>query len=394
MRKISLLLITLIIFCSISFADVFENITYQMPQNHYNGGIRNLNGHHMLQLYSNDISSSDNIVIQITPSDKNLGYMSFSDAELKKHKSLLEDTFVNSVKNASNSDMAKLLGVSALEFSSEITAYKNSIRMLSCERVEITKHNAPAIKYIIYSEFLNIPFVQTGYCFPNGKNYYYITFTGDYTNNEMNSFLSSISITDFVEKSDLWGNIKKAVVVSLIFVMFQTIKEKYKKIQESKKKTEIPPDDYIYDPSLSDIKNQKNRFSQMDISTLEDLIKNKKDEYTEETYAIALEQYKLRSEEVPKTSREDELKLKISQLDEALANLTQMLSQAKKDLGNLTIEDAENMYRQNLISEAQKNEMINSIEALQMTINLTPNSIAETQKLKAELEQELSKIQS
>jgi hypothetical protein len=166
------------------------------------------------------------------------------------------------------------------------------------------------------------------------------------------------------------------------------------KTERVKKENKEPIDDYIYDPSLSDIENQKNRFSQMDIITLDDLIKNKKEEYTEETYAIALEQYKLRSEELPKTSRVDELKLEISQLDEALLNLTKMLSQAKKDLGNLTIEDAENMYRQKLISEAQKNEMINSIEVLQTTIDLTPKNIAETQKLKSELEQELNKIQS
>lgn len=166
------------------------------------------------------------------------------------------------------------------------------------------------------------------------------------------------------------------------------------KTKRVKRKNKEPIDDYIYDPSLSDIENQKKRFAEMDIIALDYLIKNKKEEYTEETYAIAIEQYKLRSEELPKTSKEDELKLKISQLDETLSNLTQMLSQAKKDLGNLTIQDVENMYRQKLISETQKNEMINSIEALQMTINLTPKNIAETQKLKSDLEQELNKIQS
>lgn len=382
------LLILVSIFFNLSFAATFNNINYEIPKNHY----ISTNDGNLLQLTSNDISSDDNIVININPSDSYLGYVELTDNVLNQYKADMQESFVDGVKDLPNSTIANSWGVSEFEYSSEIIAYKNSMRMLSCEPVEITKNKAQAVKYIIYSEIFNYPLVQTGYCVPNGNNYYYITFTGDYTDSEINSFLNSIYINDFIEKSDFWENIKKAVVVSLILVIGQAIKETYKKIKAPKQKTVIPLDDYIYDPSLSDIENQKKKFSEMNIITLDDLIKNKKDEYTEETYALALEQYKLRFEELPKTSRVDELKLEISQLDEALLNLNNMLSQAKKDLGNLTIEDAENMYRQKLISEAQKNEMINSIEVLQTTIDLTPKNIAETQKLKSELEQELKKI--
>ena len=99
-------------------------------------------------------------------------------------------------------------------------------------------------------------------------------------------------------ETNLWENVKLAIVVSLMLGVWQIIKENYKKRQEIKEKNALPKDDYIYDPSLSDIENQKKRFSQMNIFILDDLIKNKKDEYTEETYNIALDYYKLRTNEL------------------------------------------------------------------------------------------------
>lgn len=57
-------------------------------------------------------------------------------------------------------------------------------------------------------------------------------------------------------------------------------------------------DDYIYNPKLSDTENQIKRFSQMDILSLDYLIKNCKNVYTDETYEIALNCYESRSSEL------------------------------------------------------------------------------------------------
>ena len=67
------------------------------------------------------------------------------------------------------------------------------------------------------------------------------------------------------------------------------------KTEKTEENNKEPIDDYIYDPSLSDIENQKKRFAEMDIEALDYLIKNSKDVYTDETYNLALEYYNLRS---------------------------------------------------------------------------------------------------
>lgn len=73
---------------------------------------------------------------------------------------------------------------------------------------------------------------------------------------------------------------------------------KTKRVKEENKE---PIDGYIYDPSLSDIENQKKRFAEMDIEALDYLIKNSKNVYTDETYNLALEYYNLRSSELKQT---------------------------------------------------------------------------------------------
>jgi hypothetical protein len=52
---------------------------------------------------------------------------------------------------------------------------------------------------------------------------------------------------------------------------------------------------FFANPKLTDVENQRIFFSEMPLEELKDLIENKKEEYTEEAYNIALEQYKLRS---------------------------------------------------------------------------------------------------
>lgn len=114
------------------------------------------------------------------------------------------------------------------------------------------------------------------------------------------SFLGSnvFASPENTDVDDPLYSIKLAVIVALTLGVWQIAKEHYKKMQEKKKKNAPPVDDYIYNPNLSDTENQKQRFAQMNIILLEDLIKNKKTEYTEETYNLALEQYKLRSDEL------------------------------------------------------------------------------------------------
>lgn len=73
------------------------------------------------------------------------------------------------------------------------------------------------------------------------------------------------------------------------------------KTERVKEENKEPIDDYIYDPSLSDIENQKKRFAEMDIEALDYLIKNSKNVYTDETYNLALEYYNLRSSELKQT---------------------------------------------------------------------------------------------
>lgn len=70
------------------------------------------------------------------------------------------------------------------------------------------------------------------------------------------------------------------------------------KTERAKGKNKEPIDDYIYDPTLSDIENQKKKFSEMNIKALDYLIKNSKNVYTDETYNLALEYYNLRSAEL------------------------------------------------------------------------------------------------
>lgn len=399
-RLVTFLVALIFILSSYSFAETFKNITYEIPKNHYVASIQNIN-EQALSLVSNDINSPNNIILQVTPSDKYIGYSDFSNSELKQYTTSLQKSFVDSVKNTPNSEIAKSWGLSEIEYSSEITAYKNSMKLLNCERVEITKNKAPAIKYIIYSEILTSPFIQTGYCIPNGNNYYYFTFSGNYTDKEINTFLNSIEIHNFVSKSDsFWDNslvqaFIKGFLIALVLGFGQAIGALFKKKkQKSPLENEVEENPYIYNPNLSDPENLKAKFSQMNIETLKKLIDTQKDEYTEEAYNIALEQYKLRSadSQIPE-SKVQELQEQIKQLDNTLINLNKMLTQARKDLGNLTVDDAENMYRQNLISEQQKNEMINSIEVLQTAIEMTPQNILATEKIKAELEEELKKLQ-
>lgn len=151
---------------------------------------------------------------------------------------------------------------------------------------------------------------------------------------------------------------------------------------------------FYANPQLSDAENQKKYFLEMPLEELEDLIENKKEEYTEEAYNIALEQYKLRSINILEINEKDKIKKDIELLDSSIDSLNKMLNDAKRDLGNLTVDDIENMFRQKLISKQQKNDMINSIEILQTIINTTPHSIETTLKSKAELEEKLNNLQN
>ena len=150
---------------------------------------------------------------------------------------------------------------------------------------------------------------------------------------------------------------------------------------------------YIYNPKLSSTDNLKEQFNNMNILMLKNLIDNKKDEYTEEAYQIALEQYNLRKSEASNIVEQEKLKADIVQYTECLEQLNHMLKQAKKDLGDLTTEEVENMYRLKLISTEQRNQMINSIEVLQTIVANTPESIKITQQTITELEKKLEELQ-
>lgn len=153
-------------------------------------------------------------------------------------------------------------------------------------------------------------------------------------------------------------------------------------------------DTFFINPKLTNAENQRIFFSEMPLEELKDLIENKKEEYTEEAYNIAFEQYKLRSTEISTTDEKGKIKKDIELLDSSIDSLNKMLNDAKRDLGNLTVDDIENMFRQKLISKQQKNDMINSIEILQTIINTTPHSIETTLKSKAELEEKINNLQN
>lgn len=294
MKKIIILFVIFtLILSSFSFADTFRNITYKLPKNHY----ISTNTKDVLQLNSNDISSSNNIVININPAEDYLGYVEITNDTLIHYKTELKNSFVDSAKNLPNSTIANSWGISETEYSSEIIAYKNSLKMLNCEAVELNSIKAQAIKYLIYSEIFNYPLIQVGYCIPNGNNYYFITFTGDYTDDEINSFLNTLSITGFVTKNDNFfnNNIVQAFLKGALAAVFLGIISFISTLFNKKKKTISSKNSYIYDPSLTSTDNLKKQFEQMDISALDNLIKNQKEEYTDEAYNIALEQYKIRS---------------------------------------------------------------------------------------------------
>jgi len=60
----------------------------------------------------------------------------------------------------------------------------------------------------------------------------------------------------------------------------------------------------------------------------------------------------------------------------ALSMAEELYEQSKRDLGDMTIEKAYLMYKQDLISKEKFEELKNAIEILEMQIKMTPETIS------------------
>lgn len=87
--------------------------------------------------------------------------------------------------------------------------------------------------------------------------------------------------------------------------------------------------------------------------------------------------------------KEQELK----EVEKLLQTLNETLDKAKRDLGDITVNDVIEQYNRGLISKQQAGECINSIQSLEKVISGTPEMIKNTEIMKAQILEELKKME-
>jgi hypothetical protein len=96
---------------------------------------------------------------------------------------------------------------------------------------------------------------------------------------------------------------------------------------------------------------------------------------------------------ISKESEEKKKKrLVLNSINTSIQQLKQMYANAVRNLGESTVEDVIAMFDCNEITQTQKEEFINSIECLQVTIQMTPTTIEKLEEQKRAVQEEINNL--
>lgn len=313
MKKISLIIVFVLL--NFSFAattEKFNNISFTLPNNHYKAGTYFVGEGEIYQIQKNN--STDNIIVQKYPSPVDLGYMKLTEKEFSDMRDELINELAISLKepfqDTTVSQFSEAWGTSQQTTDLTLNIVQNNSNITDCRLIDIPSLNLQSIRFTIYTNYSNHSSLrQIQYWIPNGYNYYYFIFTGNYTQSEIDNFLSTVKIDGLIKNNTpsiqiSWkdafvkGSVN-AIVLGLVFFLISKFSKILKKIQPQitppNEEVEIP---FTENPNLSFEENLKEYYSKMDINSLKKIIDNQptsNDYNMEKIYDIALEQYHLRT---------------------------------------------------------------------------------------------------